>query len=291
MDRVAEAKRLRGDGEQASALGRPVGTPTMLWLEATEARSELQPLWEFLESYARDLCGSEFKMVMRAVPRPVGGVRHLAARHASEMLALAVAAEVEPDCDVLLFNDWAMPVVQARALLEVPVTSISEGSLVLGSALARHLAIVTVAEGMRAGLEREIADLRLDERMCDPSVWWMNPETTHEEVCEAVMSPGPLIDKFDTVASAAANRGADAILVGCGYYGPIFARHGYRAVRSRPEVPVFDCATLGFAMARALYSAHVLGADPAGGAYPRISGDRQAQLRRELARTLDGRQS
>ena len=54
--------------------------------------------------------------------------------------------------------------------------------MVLGSVIARRPAIVTVAEGLRDGLVRDLGDIGLLGRMADPPVWGLDPPSTHEDV-------------------------------------------------------------------------------------------------------------
>jgi allantoin racemase len=174
----------------------------------------------------------------------------------SAAMGLAVAADMEAEADLIIFNDWAMPVHEARSLLSVPVTGISEASVILGNVLARRPAIVTVAEGLNAGLERDIRSFGLWGRGAQPAVWWRDPPSTHDDVVEAVDNPRQLIARFDEIAHRAVAAGADAILTGCGYFGPIFSMHGYFHVSGMPDVPVYDCTLLGMEFGRVLYRLH-----------------------------------
>jgi len=262
----------RGQPQTADTVGPGVtGKPRVVWVEATEARAGLAPLWRALDAYVRDLAQGEFDTVTRAFPGPVGGVRHPAGWLLSAATGLAVAADMEAEADLVIFNDWAMPVHEARALLSVPVTGISEASVVLGNVLARRPAIVTVAEGLSAGLERDMRSFGLWGRATQPAVWWLDPPSTHDDVVEAVENPVPLIARFDEVARQAVAAGADAILTGCGYFGPIFTMHGYSHVSDRPDVPVYDCTALGMEFGRLLYRLHQARVQPSPRAFPDIA--------------------
>ena len=166
-----------------------------------------------------------------------------------------------------------MPVHEARSLLSVPVTGISEASIVLGNVLARRPAIVTVAEGLSAGLERDIRSFGLWGRGTQQQVWWLDPPSTHEDVVAAIEDPAPLIARFDAVARTAVAAGADAILTGCGYFGPIFTMHGYSHVSGRPDVPVYDCTALGMEFGRLLYRLQDARVQPSRRGFPGMSAE------------------
>jgi allantoin racemase len=253
------------------------GKPRVVWVEATEARASMVPLWRQLDTYVRELARGEFDAVTRAFPGPVGGVRHPGGWLLSAATGLAVAADMETDADLIIFNDWAMPVHEARSLLSVPVTGISEASVVLGNVLARHPAIVTVAEGLNAGLERDMRSFGLWGRGPQPAVWWLDPPSTHDDVVEAIENPARLIARFDEVAHRAVAAGADAILTGCGYFGPVFSMHDYFHVSGRPDIPVYDCTALGMEFGRLLYRLDAAGVQPSRRGFPKMQAEaRQA---------------
>ena len=127
--------------------------PVLAWIEGTEARPGLAGLWAFLDRYLKDLAGDDFDVVFAAFPRPAGGVRQAAPRLMSEALGLTAAVEsVAAGADLVIFNDWAMPVHAARSYLDVPVTGVNEASAILGinsSTLYRKI--------QRYGLEPKMA--------------------------------------------------------------------------------------------------------------------------------------
>ena len=281
--RIEGADHLLGRTGRSERL--PGTKPRLVWIEATEARPGLNRMWDFLGEYLVGLSGDAFETSIVAFPLSAGGARHPAARVLSEGLVLAAAAEVEAPADIVLVNDWTPPVRQLRALLD-PVTALSEASVVLGSVIAQRPAIVTVAEELRDGLVRDLGDIGLLGRMADPPVWGLDPPSTHEDVQDAIDHPDGLIGRFDAVARRAVDAGADAILVGCGYYGPVFVKHGYTHVSGHPDVPVYDCVRLGFEMARVLYALREAGIDPSPRAFPRLAEPSATAARRMMARIL-----
>lgn len=231
--------------------------PRLVWVEGTEARPGLKGLWSFLDDYLKEQVADEFDISFVAFPRAAGGVRQLAPRLLSETLGLAAAqAAVEHEADLVIFNDWAMPIHATRAHLDIPVTGVAEASAVIGNVLAQRPAIVTVAEGLRWGFERDLRDFGVAAKMLQPPVWWLDPQSTHEDVQDAVKDPSAFVERFDLVAKRAVDAGADAILVGCGYLGPTLSHAGYTHVNGRPDVPVYDCTRLAYELGVLLFRLH-----------------------------------
>lgn len=223
---------------------------------------EREALWSLLRGYFDDLAGDEFEVHVHGLPYSPGGVRQAGTRLFSEAVGLAVAMDLASESELIIFNDWAMPVLQARSTLPIPVTCVSEASVVLGGVIARRPAVVTVAEGMREGMIRDLGQFAGTGTMADPAVWWLDPASTQQDVLDAVTDPEALIERFDQVAARAVDSGADAILAGCGSYGAIFRSHGYVRVHRRPDVPVYDCGSLAMELGRSLYRLDALGLRP-----------------------------
>lgn len=226
----------------------------LTWLEATVGDPARAPLWSFLRRWLARRAGPGVETRLVHFPGNAGGVRHPATRLLTDAMALAAIEAAAPQADLVVLGCWGAPALTARALSSVPVTGLTEGSVRLGAALARRPAIVTVAEGLRATLEQDIDAMGLRGVLLDPPVWWLDPPSTPGDVDAALHDPEPLVARFDAVATRAADAGADAILNGCGYVGPILADAGYRHVHGRPDVPVYDCnelaLTFGLALAR-----------------------------------------
>lgn len=237
--------------------------PKLVWVEGTEARPGLSGLWKFLDDYLKEQAGDLFDVAFVVLPRPAGGVRQLAPRLLSETLGLAAAqAAVEHGADLVIFNDWAMPIYATRAHLDVPVTGVSEAAAVIGTVLAQRPAIVTVAEGLRWGFERDMREFGVVSKMLQPPVWWLDPQSTHEDVQDAVQDPSAFVKRFDQVAQQAVAAGADAILVGCGYLGPTLSHAGYTHVTGHPDVPVYDSTRMAFELGVMLYRLRQAGIGP-----------------------------
>lgn len=262
--------------------------PLLVWLEATEGRPELGALWRFLRDYVRTMAGGRFRIRLRHFPTGAGGVRHPATRLLQDSVGLAAAEREAGDADLLVYGCWGAPILETRAMLETPVTGLTEASVRVGSLYAFRPAIVTISEGLRSGMERDLAQLGALGGLLVPPVWWLDPPSTHEDVLEALDSPGPLIDRFDTVAQRAADAGADAILVGCGYLGPLFAAHGYTNLLRRPDVPVLDCCTMAYELGCLLLGMHRRGVRPGRRAYPPVPETSRTALGAALANLRDG---
>ncbi|WP_028924140.1 aspartate/glutamate racemase family protein [Pseudonocardia acaciae] len=260
--------------------------PKLTWIEGSAGDPDLAPLWTLIRDYVAGLADGAFELNFTHLPAEAGGVRHPATRLLQDSIMLTAAADAAADADVVILGCWASPIIEARALLDTPVTGLAEGSARIGAAFGSRLAVVTVAEGLRPGFERDLALFVAPDNLLAPPVWWLDPQCRPDDLLTAVDSPGHLIDRFDAVATRAADAGADAILTGCGSVGALLAVHGYRHPRTRPDVPVLDCDASTYHLARTLHDLHRAGSHPSRTAYPPVPPDRRPALDAAMTRLI-----
>jgi Asp/Glu/hydantoin racemase len=270
-------------------MSAPVTTPLprLSWIEGSAGDPDLAPLWGLIRDYLAGLVAGTFTLEFTHLPAESGGVRHPATRLLQDSIMLAAAHDAARESDLVILGCWASPVIEARALLDTPVTGLAEGSARVGTAFGSRLAVVTVAKGLRSGFERDLALFGVQQNMASAPVWWLDPQCRPDDLLEAVDRPGRLIDRFDEVAMRAVDAGADAILVGCGSVGALLAVHGYRHPRRRPDVPVLDCDASTYQLARTLYELHRAGMRPSRARYPELPADRRPALDRAMARLVE----
>jgi Asp/Glu/hydantoin racemase len=253
--------------------------PTMSWIDATVGKPELAPLWTFLREQVEVVVDGRMDVRLSHLGLDSGGVRHPATRLLNDAALLAAAVREERTCDVMVLGCWGSPVTRVRAAIDVPVASLPEASAHAITTLARRAVVVTVASALVATFTLDLAEYGGVGLHPEPVISW-DPESTHGEVVDAIESPGLLIDRFDQAARAAVDNGADAIVVGCGYIGPILAAHGYTHVRELPDIPVLDCNRLAAEHALFLYRLQSAGVRPAPRSYASPTGARLGSFRR-----------
>jgi Asp/Glu/hydantoin racemase len=244
---------------------------TLTWLDATTGDPQLEALWVFLRDQVRQLVSDRMEVELRHVGLSSGGVRHPATRLLNDAGLLAAASQVEASSDAIVLGCWGSPVQRIRSAVGIPVASLPEASALAAAALARRAVVVTVADSLTRVLTEDLADYGGSGLHSNPVVSYV-PESTHGDIVRAIHDPSDLIDRFDAAAAAAVEAGADAIVVGCGYLAPIFTAHGYRHVRGRPDIPVWDCNRLAVEHALTLHRLHGTGVRPAPLTYGRPRG-------------------
>ncbi|WP_036321231.1 aspartate/glutamate racemase family protein [Microbacterium sp. B24] len=262
---------------------------TLVWLEATVGDGALDELWRFLADYVDALAAGRVRTRLMHAGVDAGGIRTAPNRLLSDAVVLARAVEEESagDMDAIVIGCWGAPTPSVRAAVSVPVTGLAEASVRALSTLSRRAAVVTVAESLTPVFADEIRELGGAPAFLARPVRAYAPDSTHRDVVRAATDPTDLIGRFDAVARRAVDDGADAVVVGCGYLGAIFAAHGYTCVGGASDVPVIDPNRLALEHVLQLQRLADAGVTPTARGYVRPTEPRNHALR-TVARSLLG---
>jgi allantoin racemase len=154
--------------------------------------------------------------------------------------------------DAVVLGCWADPLWEAREAVDIPVVGIGESAMLLALSLGYKFAVITVAPGVIPTIELDLRLYGLQDRAIPRPVRALDPPSDAELLLESVTDPhSRFIPNFERVARGCIEDGAEVIVVGCGYYGPILTMHGYNEVPGT-GVPVLDCSAAGLKMAELL---------------------------------------
>lgn len=225
----------------------------ILWNEATSGAPELDPLWDALRGYFRKVARADTEVTLRHVSVSGNYVRSLYTELLNNRAVVenAIAAERE-GFDAVVLGCWADPLWEAREAVDIPVVGIGEAAMLLATTLGSRFAVITVAPGVVPTIEIDLRLYGLEDRAITRPVRSLDPPSDLELLVESVTDPHRrLIPNFERVARKCIEDGAEVIVVGCGYYGPILSLHGYNEIPGT-GVPVVDCSAAGLKLAEAL---------------------------------------
>lgn len=225
----------------------------IMWNEATSGPLELAPLWDVLRSYFPKVARHDTEVVLRHLGVSGNYVRSLYTELLNNRAVVenTVIAERE-GFDAVVLGCWADPLWEAREAVGIPVVGIGEAAMLLATTLGSRFAVITVAPGIIPTIEMDLRLYGLQDRAIVRPVRALAPPSDGELLLESVVDPHKrLIPNFERVAQGCIEDGAEVIVVGCGYYGPILSMHGYREVPGM-AVPVVDCSAVGLKFAEVL---------------------------------------
>ncbi|WP_205992269.1 aspartate/glutamate racemase family protein [Paraburkholderia sp. Ac-20347] len=207
--------------------------------------ADLEPVWSMLETEIPPLLAPGSTVEFRYARQSANFTRSLYAEHLNSVAMMDEAIAAGSDgFDGVYFGCWNDPLWEAREVLDIPVASVGEQSMLAALAMGQRFAVITVSEKTAAAIARDITLYGLRERAITRPARSIAPESDSALLLGAVRDPWQsFIPRFDEAARQCIADGADVILVGCAWYGPLLRRAGYTCV-SGTRVPVADSTTV-----------------------------------------------
>lgn len=141
-------------------------------------------------------------------------LRYPYARHVVQSQAIEHCLQAEREgYDAVAFATFGDPfLTECRSLVDIPVTSIPESSLLVGCSLAKQMALVPLGPGYVRQVQELVARIGLSSRVS--AVVPLDPPATEADLVEALL-PGrgdDLVSRFSRAAQTAIRDGADLIV-------------------------------------------------------------------------------
>jgi allantoin racemase len=222
----------------------------ILWNEATSGPLALDALWQLLRDYFLKVARADTQVEIRHLPVAGNYIRSLYTELVNNRTVVENAVNASNEgFDAVVLGCWADPLWELRAEMEIPIVGIGEASLLMALTLGARFAVITVDPGVVPLIEMDLRLYGLENRAIHRPVRSLDPSSDVELLLESIADPNArFIPNFERVAKGCIADGAEVIIVGCGYYGPILSSHGYNRI-SGTDVPVLDCSAAGLKFA------------------------------------------
>lgn len=153
-----------------------------------------------------------------------------------DSIEFAIQAEAE-GFDAYIIGSFSEPfLTETRSVLDVPVVSLAEASLLAACSLSEQFALVTLAPGYARRLRGVVKRHGLEVRLID--VRALSTAQDEGSVDAAFASPEKLIDDFTAVARKLVADGADVVIPAEGLLSELL--HANR-IKSIDGATVLDC--------------------------------------------------
>ncbi|MGB3834579.1 MAG: aspartate/glutamate racemase family protein [Mesorhizobium sp.] len=215
------------------------------WIHPTTRNDDLDRLWRKLDEVVRPALRPDTQLEFRFLTKSGNFTRSLYAEHLNSVHMVEAALQARDDgFDGIFFGCWNDPLWETREVLDVPVASVGEQSMLAALSMGRRFAVVTVSEKTTVAIENDLMAYGLSGRAIVNPVRSIAPESDGGLLFASVEDPhAGFIPRLEAVAADCIRDGAEIILVGCAYYGPLLRAAGYREIPGT-GVPVLDSSTV-----------------------------------------------
>lgn len=225
----------------------------LCWIHPTTKNDALNPLWAKLDKVVRETLRPDTKLEFRFLEKSGNFVRSLYAEQLNSVHIVEAAMKAEADgFDGVFLGCWNDPLWEAREILSIPVGSVSEQSMLAALTMGKRFGVVTVSHKTAVSIENDLMAYGLKDRAIVRPVRTIEPESDFNLLSGAVDDiHKDFIPRFEAVAKDCIRDGAEVLLVGCAYYGPLLRAAGYTEVPGT-GVTVLDSSTIALKYVEAM---------------------------------------
>lgn len=199
---------------------------------------------ETIGRHARAVVAADTEVVLHGLrPGSYGGLapaevlKHAYPYHVilNQALENCFQAQLE-GYDAVALASYSEPFLrQARALVDIPVASLAESTLLVGCSMARYMGLITITSEVVRMTRHIVHKHGLDERVS--GIYTLDPPIDELGLGEAFRDPAAFIASFERTASKAIDDGADLIIPAEGIFTELLWTNGVRRVG---QVSVMD---------------------------------------------------
>jgi allantoin racemase len=213
--------------------------------------TELEALPQYAESLSRRfaaVASAGTDIVLHGVPvgtygssSPAQALAYPAERHRIAQVVLRQLENAEREgFDAVMIASFAEPALrEARASLDIPVSSMAESCLLAGCSVGSATGVVTISPAGVRMLQEGVSRHRLDSRVA--AFVGLEPEVNEFDLQRAFAAPDAIRAAFEQACRKAIAAGADVIVPGEGVLNELVVHLGIQQVDS---VGVLDAVAI-----------------------------------------------
>lgn len=216
-----------------------------LWYQSMAPIAHLTAYTESLARHAKLACSPDVEVVFNGASEepyrgtaPADLLRYPYAKHVlgEEAIGHALRAERE-GFDAIILGSFSEPFLpEIRSLLDIPVVSMPEASMMLACALAESFAMITLGPPNVLRVRKTVARHGLQARVS--GVHALARQWDEAQLDAAFAEPTALIESFSEAARRSLAEGADLVIPAEGVLNEVLFTHGLHRI---DNATVMDC--------------------------------------------------
>lgn len=216
-----------------------------IWYQSAAPLGTMGAYAEALQRHVEAVASVGTEVVFHGLPAdlyagraPTEVLKYAYPRHLilSRIIENCIQAERE-GYDAIALASYNDPFVrEARSVVDIPVVSVAESTLLIACTQARRFALLALTPESVMRLSDIVERHTLERRVS--GIYALEPQTTERELSQAFATPDVLLSSVSSAVDRAVKAGAGLIIPAEGVLNELLVAH--RVARMH-EVPILDC--------------------------------------------------
>jgi Asp/Glu/hydantoin racemase len=221
-----------------------------IWHQSGAPFATLGAYGDMLARHVMKVVAADTEVVFHGLdPAAYGGrapaevLKYAYARHLilGQIVESCIQAEKE-GFDAVAIASYSDPLVrEARSIVDIPVVSMAESSMLLSCSAAKRFALVTLTPENVWRLREMVERHGLSARVS--GIYPLQPRTTERDLVNAFTEPAPILEIFTRTAEQAIAEGAELVIPAEGVLNELLFANQFHRVG---PAPVLDCVGATF---------------------------------------------
>jgi len=139
--------------------------------------------------------------------------------------------------DAFVIGSFSEPfLAEIRSVVDIPVTSVFEASVLVGCSLGSKLALITTSPDVSAMVEKAVAMHHMEARVA--SILSISPSFEGSVLHSVFSNPAPIMTAFNQTAAKAIEMGADVLIPAEGILAVLLPEQGITRLHNAPVLDV-----------------------------------------------------
>lgn len=238
----------------------------ILWLNPTTPIIKSVPGFDEMgikiEKYFNSIASSGTQVELKSMEVSTNTVRSLYGEFVNNYHFVETALKLQKDnnYDGIIIGCFPDPGLSTlREMCDVPIIGLGEAAMLVATTLGEKFAVISVDDDINPNMEQSFLKYGLSSRAIPRPMRAVHPPITAVEDVEGYIDPFKvIIPKIEKTAVECIRDGAEVLLTGCGYLGPMLYMHNYTIIKGT-NVPIVNSSAIAVKFAEMMVGLDKLG--------------------------------
>lgn len=226
----------------------------IMWQNTTTAEipgaEGFNRIGESLARHFNNITHPDTKVIVKNLDISTNSVRSFYGEFLNSYYVVESIIQEKDDYDAIVIGCFPDPgISELREMLDIPVIGLGEAAMLVATTTGSRFAVISVDKKINPNMERTLLRYGLEKRAIYRPIRAVDPPITVFDDIDGYSDPfKTIIPRIEKAAAECIGDGAEVILTGCGYVGPMLSLRGYNKITGT-DVPIIDSSSVAIKFA------------------------------------------